>query len=153
MLTEDQCASFHEDGFIHGFGVCSPDEMAVMRREIDEILQQPGPAGEATAHRHLDQALVYQLCAHRAIVDRAASILGADLMLWHSRFFDRPPGSARIEWHQDGHFWPIEPDVCVSAWIAIDRADRTDGCLEFIPGSHRLRVPHLKAERAGRFGL
>jgi hypothetical protein len=48
-------------------------------------------------------------------------------------------------------FWPIEPDVCLSAWIAIDRADRENGCVEVIPGSHRRTLPHTTSEGTGRF--
>ena len=153
MLTEAELASFHENGFVHGFAVCSPDGMKSIRREIEAVLQDGGFSGVATAHRHLDSPLVHQLCAHEAIVDRVASILGPDLLLWHSRFFDKPPGSEPILWHQDAQFWPIEPRTCVSAWIAIDRADQTNGCLEAIPGSHRRQYPHVGSAGTGRFGI
>ena len=153
MLTADEFASFQRNGFIHGFSLCSPDEMESIRREIEGILQDGGFSGVATAHRHLDSPLVHQLCAHPAIVERVASILGPELLLWHSRFFDKPPGSEPILWHQDAQFWPIEPKTCVSAWIAIDRADTTNGCLEVIPGSHRREFPHIPCEGTGRFGM
>src|SRR3954468_10487283 len=150
MLTAEQLSSFHENGFVHGFAVRTPDEMAEIRKEIESILREDGFSGAPTAHRHLDCPLVHQLCAHREVVDRVASILGPDLLLWYSRFFDKQPGSEPVHWHQDGHFWPIEPDTCVSAWIAIDRADETNGCLEAIPGSHRALIRHVPGG-AGRF--
>jgi ectoine hydroxylase-related dioxygenase (phytanoyl-CoA dioxygenase family) len=49
-------------------------------------------------------------------------------------------------------YWRLEPHVSVSAWIAIDRAERGNACVEVIPGSHRERVPHSRASGAGRFG-
>jgi ectoine hydroxylase-related dioxygenase (phytanoyl-CoA dioxygenase family) len=121
------------------------------RQEIDVVLEGKGFADDPTAHRHLDSRTVHDFCADPAIVERAAAILGPDLLLWHSRFFDKPPGSGRIPWHQDMAFWPIEPDVCVSAWIAIDHADRENGCVEVIPGSHRRKLPHTTSEATGRF--
>ena len=125
--------------------------MVPIRHDIEAAVEEGGFSGAATAHRHLDNPVVHQLCAHRELVDRVASILGPDLLLWHTRFFDKLPGSGPVHWHQDAHFWPIDPDICVTAWIAIDRADRTNGCLEFMPGSHRLRVPHVAVQGAGRF--
>ena len=138
---------------MHGFSVCTADEMETIRQDIDAVLGTAGYSGVPTAHRHLDNALVHQLCAHREIVDRVASILGPDLLLWHSRFFDKPAGSEPIHWHQDAPFWPITPKLCVSAWIAIDRADEANGCVEVIPGSHRKQFPHVASEPTGRFGL
>ena len=32
--------------------------------------------------------------------------------------------------------WPIKPFNLVSAWLAIDKADKENGCLKLIPGSH-----------------
>lgn len=152
VLTKQQRAEFDRDGFVRGFAVCSADEMEQIRREIEEVLLEPGFSGAPTAHRHLDRPIVHQLCAAPAVVDRVACILGPDLLLWHSRFFDKLPGAEAVPWHQDGHFWPIDPDICLSAWIAIDRAHQGNGCMEFIPGSHRERIPHLPVEGAGRFG-
>ena len=122
------------------------------RQGIDTVLESNGFTGDPTLHRHLDARIVHDLCADPAIVERAAGLLGPDLLVWHSRFFDKPPGSGPIPWHQDMAFWPIEPDVCVTAWIAIDRADKGNGCVEVIPGSHRRQVPHVASTGTGRFG-
>ena len=52
---------------------------------------------------------------------------------------------AEIPWHQDINFWPIEPPVNVSAWIAIDEATAENSCVRIIPGSHRQFLPHQQA--------
>jgi ectoine hydroxylase-related dioxygenase (phytanoyl-CoA dioxygenase family) len=94
---------------------------------------------------------VYDLCAHPEIVNRVASILGPDVVVWHSRVFHKPGAEPPIPWHQDGVYWNLEPLVSVTAWIAIDRAERGNACVEVIPGSHRERVPHVQLSTAGRF--
>ena len=33
-------------------------------------------------------------------------------------------------------YWPLTPARTVSAWLAIDAADRENGCMQVIPGSH-----------------
>ena len=145
MLTPEQRALFDENGFLHGFAICPPDEMVPIRRQI-EVLREGGE----TRFRHLDNRFVYELCAHQEVVGRVSSVLGPDLLVFHSNLFNKPPGAETCEWHQDALFWPIDPGICVSAWIAIDRADTANGCLAMIPGSHRRRVPQVNMEGGGR---
>ena len=151
MLTPQELDRFHADGFLIGPVVRGADAMDRTRLAIDAVLETTGFAGDPTAHRHLDARIVHELCTEQAIVERAAAILGPDLLLWHTRFFDKPPGAGPVPWHQDKPFWPIEPDLCISVWIAIDRADRENGCVEAIPGSHYRKLPHVASTGAGRF--
>jgi hypothetical protein len=49
-----------------------------------------------------------------------------------------PSVGSSIPWHQDSTSWMnIYPRDLVSAWTAIDQATTENGCLHFIPGSHR----------------
>ena len=123
-----------------------------IRERIDACLAEPVVADHPDVHRHLDNRAVYDLCAHPEIVERVASILGPDLLVWHSRVFHKRDDEPPIPWHQDGVYWNLEPLVSVSAWIAIDRAERGNACVEVIPGSHLERVPHARISTAGRFG-
>lgn len=150
MLSVSERAAFETDGLLLFPPIRGPEAMDTVRRELDEILTTPGLAGSPTAHRHLDSAAVFSLITSPAIMGRVADILGPDLLLWHSRFFDKPANEPAIPWHQDMGFWPIDPRACVSVWIAIDRADRGNACVEAVPGSHRLRIPHIPAAN-GRF--
>jgi ectoine hydroxylase-related dioxygenase (phytanoyl-CoA dioxygenase family) len=123
-----------------------------IRERIDTCLAEPVVAAHPDVHRHLDNRTVYDLCAHPEIVERVASILGPDLLVWHSRVFHKRDAEPPIPWHQDGVYWNLQPLVSVSAWIAIDRAERDNACVEVIPGSHLRPVPHARLSTAGRFG-
>jgi ectoine hydroxylase-related dioxygenase (phytanoyl-CoA dioxygenase family) len=123
-----------------------------IRERIDACLAEPIVAAHPDVHRHLDNRTVYDICAHPEIVDRVASILGPDLVVWHSRVFHKRHDEPPIPWHQDGVYWSLEPLVSVSAWIAIDAAERANACVEVIPGSHLRRLPHVRTSTAGRFG-
>lgn len=150
-LSPDEIERFRRDGFLVCPTVADAAEMDRVRAALDRVLATEGFSGQPTAHRHLDSRDVYELVARSAIVDRVASLLGPDILLWHTRFFDKPPGDGIVPWHQDMAFWPLEPAICISVWIAIDRADRENGCLEVLPGSHMTRVPHVKSRDTGRF--
>jgi len=58
----------------------------------------------------------------------------------------KPPGSRGQALHQDNFYLKADPGTCVAAWMALDRVDEANGCLEVVPGSHRW--PILCTEKA-----
>lgn len=139
MLSSEEVATFHRQGFLGPFTLCSEAEMAGLRRRLEPVLATQRKA------RHLDQRDVYDLCTHPAILDRIAAILGPDLVLWQSMFWVKEPGSPEIPWHQDINYWPIEPAINVSAWIALEDVDAENACVQLIPGSNRSEIPHVRS--------
>lgn len=43
----------------------------------------------------------------------------------------------RVDWHQDGAYWPLEPMNVITLWLAVDRSDRDNGCLKVVRGTHK----------------
>ena len=48
---------------------------------------------------------------------------------------------------RDANYWPLEPAVILSAWIAVTDSTPEMGCVQVIPGSHRKVVPHVPLGR------
>ena len=47
------------------------------------------------------------------------------------------PGDGKVvDWHQDASYWPLTPTKTVTVWLAVDRADTENACMQFIAGSH-----------------
>ena len=68
-----------------------------------------------------------------------ANLAGVPLRLWHDQLLVKfPRESVPTEFHQDQPYWPHQgqPDA-ITAWIALDDVPEEQGCLSFIPGSHR----------------
>jgi len=43
-----------------------------------------------------------------------------------------------VAWHQDYSYWTrTRPMAHLTCWIALDDASRDNGCLHYVPGSHR----------------
>ena len=43
-----------------------------------------------------------------------------------------------MAWHQDYSYWTrTKPIAHLTCWIALDDASEENGCLHYIPGSHR----------------
>ena len=121
--------------------------MAPIRAEIENtVLKSAGPNPRRQMQsRHMDVPAVYDLASHPAIIDRIAGLFGPDIVVWTTNFWLKDPGGAEIPWHQDINFWPIEPPVNISAWIAIDEVTVENACLQIIPGSHRQFLQHTQA--------
>lgn len=152
-LSAEEVARFHEQGFLGPYAAVSPEEMAAIREHIDaEILTRPGPSASSGQSRHMDSKVICDLASHPAIVDRMASLYGPHLILWATNFFNKEPGGLEIPWHQDLNFWPLEPLLNISAWIAIDDVKVDNSCVQIVPGSHKNIVPHIKAREGMGFG-
>lgn len=154
QLDRAEIAQFHNDGYLGPFTLCSRDEMADAREQIErDVLTVDGPNLKNRLQcRHFDQRLVYDLVTRPAVLDRMESLYGPDLVLWATYFFNKEPGGKEIPWHQDFHYWPIEPSVNISAWIAVDPATVENSCVRIIPGSHRRIVPHIASRDGMAFG-
>jgi non-heme Fe2+,alpha-ketoglutarate-dependent halogenase len=166
QTSEDQVRSFHENGFLGPFTLCSPEEMAVLREEILLDLERPSAIyGFRTGRdRHLDCESVYRLVRRPALTERLAQLLGPNLLLWRSQVFVKPPGAPAVTWHQastyllEHIFRPTlyPPDLNVlfqlGAWVAFDDVDLLNGCLQFVPGSHRHIHTIRLGSNKGRFG-
>jgi ectoine hydroxylase-related dioxygenase (phytanoyl-CoA dioxygenase family) len=47
----------------------------------------------------------------------------------------KPPGARGQAVHQDQYYLRVNPGTCIAAWMALDRCDEENGCLEVLPGS------------------
>ena len=154
-LTKEEVARFHQQGYLGPFEAMPAKEMIKLRSKVTTLLQsKPDPYPEKGWHaryvpknhnRYLDSLLAYQLSTLPEMVSRMTSILGEDLLLWRAHFFDKGPGAKEIPWHQDYNYWPLEPPVIISAWLAIDKVSSENACMQVVPGSHKKLIPHVKA--------
>ena len=121
--------------------------MAATRRQIIEqvFAETSPPSGYFANARHLDSRLIYELCAHPEIVARLRALYGPDLVLWNSAFWIKSPGDPAVPWHQDLHYWPMDPPLNFSVWLAVTEANAENGGLCYLPGSHLEVLPVVEA--------
>ena len=83
------------------------------------------------------------------IVDRMEQALGGEVYLYHMKMMLKEPrvGGA-WEWHQDYGYWYNNGcllPLMASCLIAVSRANKANGCLQVIRGSHLIgRIDHGK---------
>jgi chlorinating enzyme len=103
--------------------------------------------------KHLEDATLLGLYTHPAIVERIAQLLGPDLLMWRSQFFPKYAGMGGTGWHQATSYLNetmrvatlTPPDLNelfqLTAWIAVTDATIENGCMRFLPGTHRELMP------------
>lgn len=83
----------------------------------------------------------------RAAAEVAQALVPTATELDYDQLVAKPPRrpGAVFHWHQDVAYWPATPQPeTVTVWLALDDTDEGNGCLRFVPGSHREAIlrPH-----------
>lgn len=149
-LSPDEVARYHEEGYVVPRYRLPLDTLETVRAAYDRLLAdnsdivsdimlgphmaRPGAQGVRGAPIWLD------LARRPEILDMVQQLIGPDLILWGTTIFGKPARSGKeTPWHQDGDYYPIRPLETLSVWIALDDATPENGCMRFIPGSHKAR--------------
>ncbi|MBT5020719.1 MAG: phytanoyl-CoA dioxygenase family protein [Planctomicrobium sp.] len=76
------------------------------------------------------------------LVKSLQQILGQDLvcpLAHHNCIMTKEPRfSSDTGWHQDIRYWSFTRPDLVSTWLALGNETKENGCLQLIPGSHRM---------------
>lgn len=160
-VTDDQIAFFHENGFLALPPIADADELAWMREVYDRIFDQRagresgdqfdlGGADDdgatATLPQILNPAKYGPELATGKYVARAQAIcrqlLGPEASGGVAHAILKPAGiGAPTPWHQDEAYWdPSRAYTSVSVWMPLQEASIANGCLWFVPGSHRWEI-------------
>ena len=139
--------SLHEEyarnGYCFPLDVFSPTEARGYANRITElaasdIADSLGYRGQIN-QLHVVCPFVNQIIRNPTLLDAVESILGPNLLVWGVSVFMKPPQSGGfVSWHQDLTYWGLNNDQEVAAWIALSPVTRANGCMRFIPESHKL---------------
>lgn len=161
-LSGEQVAFFHENGFLAiDRPIADAEELAWLRVVYDRLFAERAGRSEgnqfdlAGADEEGREAALPQildparyapelnegrfLVAANAIVRQ---LLGAEASVGIAHAIYKPAGSgAATPWHQDEAYWdPSREYTAVSVWMPLQEATVDNGCLWFLPGSHRWDV-------------
>jgi ectoine hydroxylase-related dioxygenase (phytanoyl-CoA dioxygenase family) len=143
-LTTEQRLQFDELGYTGPISYCSADAMAALRKSIDRPLYESNPTigADRWGPRDQDCWIVYRICSSEVILNAIESLLGRDIILWNCTFFNKECGAPEVPWHQDLDFHYLTPATSLTAWLALDDATQSNGCLRVVPRTHSAYLPH-----------
>ena len=138
---------FARDGFVCPIPVMSESEANRYRRKFEETEARfEGFEHFRLGLRRYSNLLlpfVDEISRKPEIIDIIAEILGPDLLVLDVPFFIKEPKTKSfVSWHQDLHYWGLETEEEITAWIALSPATIESGCMRFVAGSQDQRVDH-----------
>ncbi len=153
-LTPREIEIYHEDGLVIpadyrvGAGTLARID-ALYRKLLADNRDHPDFSPDFILGPHLDASGTYGVKGDPAwlefaripeILDMVEQLIGPDFILWGMTIFGKPARVGKATpWHQDGDYYPIEPLETLTVWISLDGSTPEQGCMRYIPGSHRDR--------------
>jgi len=172
-LTDEQVAHFHEYGYLAGIKLLEDDQIEVLRQQLTEVMDPKHPAHHLFYEFHSnesedsDSVLFHSLGQWRIasgfhdILWNPAFVMAAHQLLenkpvrfWHDQLFYKPAKHGGVvAWHQDYSYWTRTVAMQhLTCWTGLDDATIENGCLYYIPKSHKwglLDAPSLAGDMNG----
>ena len=156
-LSPEQVQFFHEQGYLAGIRLLNDAQVETLCAEVSALAEPDHPGRplfyEYNSNESTDPNTVlfhalgawrvspafHDLLWNPAFVVAASQLLGGPVRFWHDQLFCKPPRHGGVvAWHQDYSYWTrTQPMAHLTCWIALDDATRENGCLQYVPGSHR----------------
>jgi len=165
--------NFKTKGYLAGVKVLDDHQIEVLKTALEEFLQpdyQPNPLFyEFHSNEASDPNLVlfhalgawrvspplHDILWNPGILKPASQLLDDQpVRFWHDQLFCKPAlHGGVVAWHQDYSYWTrTKPMQHLTCWIGLDDADRDNGCMYYVPESHRwglLDKPELAGDMDG----
>ena len=168
LFDQSARSDFNQNGFVVIRRYQSTEEAQRLRNEVERYIAKVLPALSSEAAFYEDK-------------QRPESLMRLERMDRHDTYFDQllrndcsttlaeillddkaiprdaamfakaPQIGTPTPPHQDGFYFKIEPNEALTIWIPIDPVDETNGCVRYVPGSHRRGLRHH--EVSGVFGF
>lgn len=172
-LTDKQVAFFHEEGYLANVRLLDDEQVNALNEELAAITDPEHPGNslfyEFNCNESADpNAVLFHSLGHWRITPgfhdvlwNPAFVMAASQLLedssvrfWHDQLFCKPARHGGVvAWHQDYSYWTrTEPMQHLTCWTGLDDASTENGCVHYIPRSHRwglLDKPELAGDMEG----
>ncbi len=168
QLTPEQIKSYQKDGYIIVKNFCTEAEVQklyhvalqddAMRKNALDLNDKSGKKTKLSLWFTPGNDVFGYLTRSEKMISAVAQLLAGDAPVchFHSKLMQKEPkvGGA-WEWHQDYGYWYknqfMFPDQLISVMVALTAANKENGCLQVIKGSHHMgRVNHgFSGEQVG----
>lgn len=157
-LADDQVAFFNENGYLSNVPVLDDEQVDILHKQLAEIMDPAHPLHHLFYEFHSNEssdpdAVLFHSLGHwriasgfhdalwnPAFVVPASQLLGnKPVRFWHDQLFCKPAHHGGVvAWHQDYSYWTrTTPMQHLTCWTGLDDSTIENGCLYYIPKSHR----------------
>jgi ectoine hydroxylase-related dioxygenase (phytanoyl-CoA dioxygenase family) len=156
-LSPAQITAYRDNGFLLVTDFLDADELARWCEAIEGAMDARGesvlPRAEdplvgasrtvlyQRVNLWMDHPEVRQLILDERIGRMATELEGVDgVRVWHDQALYKDPWANPTSWHQDNTKWSFSAEHAITIWVALDEVDARNGCMFFLPGTHRRRL-------------
>jgi ectoine hydroxylase-related dioxygenase (phytanoyl-CoA dioxygenase family) len=154
-LTKKQIKQYQDNGFIVIEDFLNAKELAKWRAVTEDAVQQRLTERSGLTNQNDPDsyyAQVFTQCVRLAdthtgmaelmlderLGEAAATLAGIDgIRIWHDQALFKPPYGNPTAWHLDNPYWSFYSPNAISIWVALDDATLANGCLWYLPGTHK----------------
>jgi ectoine hydroxylase-related dioxygenase (phytanoyl-CoA dioxygenase family) len=165
-LSSEQVQFFREYGYVSGIRVLSDAQIDAMREQLERFFDPGHDGRELWYEYHTNESadptrvLFHALGAWRigsafhdvlwnphftVPASQLLAVVGdsgedaVPVRFWHDQLFCKPARHGGVvAWHQDYSYWTrTTPMQHLTCWIGLDDSTIDNGCLHYVPGSHR----------------
>ncbi len=156
-LSEEQVNFFREHGYLAGVRILTEEQVAVLGEELEPLMDPAHPGHHLFYEFHTNESTTpgtilfhalgqwritpgfHDLLWNPAFTVPASQLLEGAVRFWHDQLFCKPAREGGVvAWHQDYSYWTrTRPMAHLSCFIALDDSLIENGCLHYVPGSHR----------------
>lgn len=172
-LSDEQVAHFHEYGYLSGIKLLEEEQIDVLRRELKALRDPKHPAHHLFYEFHSnestnDNSVLFHALGHwrigpgfHDVLWNPAFVMAAHQLLenkpvrfWHDQLFCKPAKHGGVvAWHQDYSYWTRTVAMQhLTCWTGLDETTTDNGCLQYIPKSHKwglLDAPEIAGDMNG----
>jgi non-heme Fe2+,alpha-ketoglutarate-dependent halogenase len=150
MLTAAEIERYAADGYLPGRPLLTAHETALYRAGCETgcgPIKHDGTRRQSTnrVKPYLLFPWAAALVRHPRILDCVESLIGQDIMVFHTTVWLKEPHSETfVPWHQDATYFGLAPFEHVTAWVALTDSTPENGCVQILPHSHTTgQRPHF----------
>jgi len=172
-LSEEEVDFFNRNGYLSNVRLLDEAQVEQLNEELVEIMDEGHPKHHLLYEFHSNESadpdrIIFHSLGHwrmtpgfhdilwnPAFVMAAHQLLGyRPVRFWHDQLFCKPAKHGGVvAWHQDYSYWTRSvPMQHLTIWVGLDDSTEENGCLRYVPGSHRwgfLGKPALTGEMDG----
>lgn len=161
-VTPEEVESYRQRGFLVLSELLDGDELEEWREAVEEAVDERERASERRIPGRSDSdgdgepyydtvfkqrvnlwqtnERVRALMFDERLGRLAADLEGVDgIRIWHDQALIKEPWANPTAFHLDNPYWSFTSAHAISIWTALDDATLENGCLYYVPGSHRAR--------------